>query len=270
MYLHANAKLGLAGRLALVAAVEDGLSLRQAAVTFAVSPGLPIAGGIAGCREIVGREHWLIARAGRMARRGYSRPSWRSGSASVEVRLDGARAWLVERPALPTRLSGRCFAGRDLAPAAIGQGPGAPLRMALPGRPAAHGHKPLRALPDTGPPSDRRSLPLRRWLDATGDASRLRLRPRDRRRPLAACLRRAPPGREGGDRHRLCRTGARLLPRARHRLQAADDRQQLQLRQEPLSARAAQMPFRRWRRRQSNLRSPGIPASSHRGCFAPN
>jgi transposase InsO family protein len=38
MYLHANAKLGLAGRLALVRAVEGGLSLRQAAVCFRVSP----------------------------------------------------------------------------------------------------------------------------------------------------------------------------------------------------------------------------------------
>ena len=38
MYLHANAKLGLAGRLALVRAVEDGLSLRGAAAAFSVSP----------------------------------------------------------------------------------------------------------------------------------------------------------------------------------------------------------------------------------------
>src|SRR5262245_45187395 len=38
MYLHANAKLGLAGRLALVRAVEGGLSLREAAVAFQVSP----------------------------------------------------------------------------------------------------------------------------------------------------------------------------------------------------------------------------------------
>jgi transposase InsO family protein len=38
MYLHANAKLGLAGRLALVAAVEGGLSLRSAAIAFSVSP----------------------------------------------------------------------------------------------------------------------------------------------------------------------------------------------------------------------------------------
>ena|SRR5581483_7849815 len=38
MYLHANAKLGLAGRLALVRAVEDGLSLKAAAAGFSVSP----------------------------------------------------------------------------------------------------------------------------------------------------------------------------------------------------------------------------------------
>jgi transposase len=38
MYLHANAKLGLAGRLALVAAIEGGLSLRAAATAFSVSP----------------------------------------------------------------------------------------------------------------------------------------------------------------------------------------------------------------------------------------
>src|SRR6187399_2400023 len=38
MDLHANAKLGLAGRLALVRAVEDGLSLKAAAVAFNVSP----------------------------------------------------------------------------------------------------------------------------------------------------------------------------------------------------------------------------------------
>ena len=38
MYLHANAKLGLAGRVALVRAVEDGLSLKAAAAAFNVSP----------------------------------------------------------------------------------------------------------------------------------------------------------------------------------------------------------------------------------------
>ena len=38
MYLHANAKLGLGGRLALVRAIEGGSSLRQAAASFGVSP----------------------------------------------------------------------------------------------------------------------------------------------------------------------------------------------------------------------------------------
>jgi transposase InsO family protein len=38
MYLHANAKLGLAGRLALVRAIEDGCSLKAAAAAFNVSP----------------------------------------------------------------------------------------------------------------------------------------------------------------------------------------------------------------------------------------
>jgi transposase InsO family protein len=38
MYLHANAKLGLAGRLALVRAIENGLSLQAAAAAFSVSP----------------------------------------------------------------------------------------------------------------------------------------------------------------------------------------------------------------------------------------
>src|SRR3954452_13199204 len=38
MYLHANAKLGLAGRLALVRAIDQGCSLKAAATAFSVSP----------------------------------------------------------------------------------------------------------------------------------------------------------------------------------------------------------------------------------------
>jgi transposase InsO family protein len=38
MYLHANAKLGLAGRYALVSAIADGMTLKQAAACFSVSP----------------------------------------------------------------------------------------------------------------------------------------------------------------------------------------------------------------------------------------
>ena len=38
MNLHANAKLGLAGRRELVLAIEAGMTLRQAAACFSVSP----------------------------------------------------------------------------------------------------------------------------------------------------------------------------------------------------------------------------------------
>jgi transposase InsO family protein len=38
MYLHANAKLGLAGRLALVGAIDAGMTLKQAGACFRVSP----------------------------------------------------------------------------------------------------------------------------------------------------------------------------------------------------------------------------------------
>jgi transposase-like protein len=38
MYLHANAKLGLAARFALVQAIEGGCSIRAAARRFNVSP----------------------------------------------------------------------------------------------------------------------------------------------------------------------------------------------------------------------------------------
>jgi len=38
MMLHRNAKLGLAGRLALVQAIEGGMSLKAAAAAFSVSP----------------------------------------------------------------------------------------------------------------------------------------------------------------------------------------------------------------------------------------
>jgi transposase InsO family protein len=37
MYLHANAKLGLAGRFALVRAIEEGMSLKAAAAAFSIS-----------------------------------------------------------------------------------------------------------------------------------------------------------------------------------------------------------------------------------------
>jgi transposase len=38
MYLHANAKLGLAGRFALIRVIEEGMLLKAAAAAFSVSP----------------------------------------------------------------------------------------------------------------------------------------------------------------------------------------------------------------------------------------
>ena len=79
MYLHANAKLGLAGRLALVRAVEDGMSLKQAAVCFSVSPATALAGGTGGSTRAKTRggrlRVCLTARAGHLARRDSSRRS---------------------------------------------------------------------------------------------------------------------------------------------------------------------------------------------------
>ena len=48
MEVHANAKLGPAGRFALSEAIASGMSLQAAAAAFSVSPATAIAGGIAG------------------------------------------------------------------------------------------------------------------------------------------------------------------------------------------------------------------------------
>jgi hypothetical protein len=70
MLVHANAKLGLAGRLALVRRIEEGRSLRAAAA-LSVSRRRPrTAGGIAGSREDAARSRCSTARADRDARRG--------------------------------------------------------------------------------------------------------------------------------------------------------------------------------------------------------
>ncbi|HXL42740.1 MAG TPA: hypothetical protein VN960_01640 [Gaiellaceae bacterium] len=51
MTLHRNAKLGLAGRLALVRAIEGGMSIKAAAAASASRRDGHIAGGIAGRRR---------------------------------------------------------------------------------------------------------------------------------------------------------------------------------------------------------------------------
>src|SRR5436305_6603277 len=101
MYLHANAKLGLAGRLALVRAVEDGLSLKAAAAAFSVSPATAHRGGIVGWRRArrrAGRfRACLIARVGRIARPGSSRLSSSRQFAPAAARRAGVRGWSPAR-----------------------------------------------------------------------------------------------------------------------------------------------------------------------------
>jgi transposase InsO family protein len=57
-------------------------------------------------------------------------------------------------------------AGRDLTAAEADQGAGQQLRVAVPGRSAAHGHQPLRTFPQARPPRYRRPLTPWRRLDA--------------------------------------------------------------------------------------------------------
>ena len=243
MLLHANAKLGLAGRLALVAAIEEGLSLRTAAAAFSVSPATAhrwwhrwLDGG----RQASA----LLDRSSRPHR------SPRQLAPELERAICACRRKTGWGPRLVAGATGFAHstvwkvlkrAGISRRPRAS-QGAGQPVRVALSRRPAAHGHKPLRTLPAARTPRHRRPIAAIAPLDASRDPRRLRLRTRDRRRPLPPRLRRAPLRRASSDRDRLRRTRARLLRRPRHHRQAAHDRQRLQLRQEPLATRAARPP----------------------------
>ena len=206
MYLHANAKLGLAGRFALVEAIEEGMSLRAAAAAFSVSPATAHrwwhrwleAGEEARCTLLSARSLEPSAPLATAAR---------AGAAGADLRLPPQTGWGPRLVAGATGFAHSTVwkvlkrAGLSRR-AASGQGAGQPLRVALPRRSAAHGHEPLRALPAARPPGHRRPLAALTQLDAPRDEGRLRLRARDRRRPLAARLRRAPRRRESRDRHR--------------------------------------------------------------------
>ncbi len=117
------------------------------------------------------------------------------------------------------------------------------LRVAVPRRSAAHGHRPLRTLRAAWASRHRRPLaapPTPGWLEHTG---RLRLRARDRRRPLTAGLRRAAQRRDAPrpSQHSWQRA-LDWFASTRDQHQAADDRQRLELRPQPLPARAPRRP----------------------------
>jgi len=116
MSFHRNAKLGLGGRSALVGAIEGGLSIRAAADRFNVSPATAHRWWHR-WREADEESRRTLAclfaaPANPTALRVSSRPSCRSGSAPAGARPAGDHGWLPRRPASPTRLFGRCSAGR--------------------------------------------------------------------------------------------------------------------------------------------------------------
>ena len=143
MYLHANAKLGLAGRLALVRAIEERSVAEggRGRLQRLAGDGASLVASLAGGRPS-GRARCWIARAGRAARRGCSR-------AELQERICDCRRQTGWGPRLVAGATGFAHstvwkvlqAGRALAPAAGRQGAGQQLRVALPGRSAAHGRR---------------------------------------------------------------------------------------------------------------------------------
>ena len=156
--LHANAKLGLAGRLALVRAVEDGLSLKAAAAAFSVSPATAhrwwhrwLDGGRGGAADAVVSVRSLepaaplaaAARARARRRRICAcrrETGWGPRLVAGATGFAHSTVWKVLQAGPGSR-------GRPRA----AEGAGQQVRVALPRRSAAHGHKPLRALPAARP-----------------------------------------------------------------------------------------------------------------------
>ena len=104
MSFHRNAKLGLAGRYALVSAIEGGMTRRRTA------------GGTAGWRRTRRRGARSpvssIVRAGRIARRGGWQRNSSRRSATVAAAPAGDHGWSPGRPASRTRPSRRCCGAR--------------------------------------------------------------------------------------------------------------------------------------------------------------
>src|SRR4051812_42068662 len=291
MKVHANAALGPAGRLALVEAIESGMTLRAAAAALNVAPATAHRWWhrrLRASSEELRSRSWLLDRSSRPHRsprlldpetqericEWRERPGWgarpvvgRGGRPPPPV-WEGRPPPPLPPPARGPREGGPPHPGAPppgpLPPARAAGEVAPPLRVALPRRPPAHGHLTLRALRAPRPRGHRRPLAALPEVDGPEDQGRLRLLPRDRRRPHPPGLRRAAPRREGGDRHRLRGKGACLLRLPRDHHQAADDRQRLRLREEPLAARAA------GRRRDQAPAHPALsPADQRQGRALP-
>ena len=133
MYLHANAKLGLAGRLALVRAIEDGLFVEggRGPLQRLAGDGASLVASLAGWRQSAGG---VVDRSSRPRR------SPRQLAPELQERICDCRrqtGWgprlVAARPASRTRRSGRCFAGRALAAAAAAKEPANRYEWPCPG-----------------------------------------------------------------------------------------------------------------------------------------
>ena len=196
MVLHRNAKLGLAGRYALVRAVEEWLLAEggRGRLQRLAGDRVPLVASLAsGERGASGRRSSVctIARAGRGGCRGCS-PAREQRRICAARRRTGWGPRLLDRPrpATRTRRSRSCSQRHGLSrPPRAGARAGAPLRVALPRRPAAHGRQ-AATRASTGPATPSPAT-ARRTGAEQASAGRLRLRALDRRRPLPAWLRRA-------------------------------------------------------------------------------
>ena len=143
MELHRNAKLGLSGRCALVQARERGLSVREVARRFACRRRRSAAGPAAGARRAsrsVAR--WPVCRSFEPSQADAAHVAAARAAADLcreaADRLGAAAAHRPHRASALDDLEG-AGAQRALAAGTAGTRARAPLRVALPGRPPAHG-----------------------------------------------------------------------------------------------------------------------------------
>ena len=177
MGLHRNARLGLAGRRALVADVESGCSCREAARRRGVSP-------TTACKwwrrwsEATSEQRRSLACLEDRSSRPHRCPRLLpAAEQAADLRgqaphgLGAAADRRRDRSSARDRLADAA-AGGDLAAAPAATRAAAPVRVALPRRPAAHRHQAVCPLQPARPRRHRRSPPHRR---READAGRLRV-----------------------------------------------------------------------------------------------
>src|SRR5436189_4434619 len=179
MYLHANAKLGPAGRFALVRAIDEGLSLRAAAAVFCVSPATAHRWWhrwLDGDRQLSA----LVDRSSRPHR------SPRLLSADLMEVICACRRQTGWGPRLVAGATGFAHSTvwKVLKRTGLSRPPRPPREPAnsyewpCPGDLLAYGHQPLRTLPAARPSRHRRQIAALARPAATRHPPPLRLPPR--------------------------------------------------------------------------------------------